>query len=1062
MQSERGTSKRPRLDPEVVKAGLIDISGHYAGVGGKQSGVRVLYRCPGCGKEDKFAANTSRGIVGCLNMNCDVPQVMGAIKTIAYFERWDTSRDFGRILAKGYEILGLPTTSPAREKKPGGAKAPPGTITPRVPVGRDADGAGGPGGPRQKDPHPAPDKHEDRTTDNRGRQAQTQPEERGPHTKRDLSSQETRQAGLPALREVDRTSSEEASRASETAHEGQDRDPETTGADGGPRTTSRARGGTRWQVGEGFDDGLSWENAWAAPQEDDHGAQAGVRHGRRVFEDSVVVDGEEVVEDEDIEIAEVVEERPIAAAEGTPSEDHAPASPSLLDAVYREILAACPLDDDHMEYLERRGVSVLTARRARLSSMKPAHAKRVKQNLLRRYGEDLLLSVPGFSKHPDNGYLRFTLSFECILIPYHDAAGNVTTIEGRYMGPQPPPKSLGKYVSLREGGNHLYVFPGFRPEGLEAVCEGVMGALVAAENEIAVGSIMGFRRYRSSPGSRTDGEDGGPLLEIVGSDFRGRRIPYIPDVDDPPQPEILAEAPATARHLVASQNGAPAIALLPSGKDLDEWLLSMRRSERRPAFTDLVGRCITLEEFQEDLGGTLGTPKARRRDIPTGRPATASADVTVTTRLDKPGGGAHARTDAAVQKQHAPRDRRELLDLVYKRILQEPTAQHLSFWDELGISRETVRGGAFGAVPKTALNEAIPELAERFGIEALLSVPGFGRTASGRVVFEVAGENNAVVPYKDGDGLITTLVAFPIPAEPGGDVPKPVFLNTQEDHLYVHPSFSCAAVVAVCEGPLQAILAAEAGVAVAAVAGPGRYRAQARIGTLPELHGVDFGGRKILYVPDPGSGERRSVQASYGAAEKLLERHGGHAAIVSEAFEKGFGGWLLSLPRGLRKANLSDLAEEARTLDELEAKVLTPKERSRRKAQRERGRASHKARDQHDGFEDPDEGTTKQEARRYPKRPAPSARKLPSAAFVTPGELVLSTAVALAVLWLVRRAGEVVPGLFDLVLASMPTWLDAPGEAAIAAGAFAGLSLWYARQSIRGRRRALHQGRIKH
>nr|MDP9480730.1 hypothetical protein [Actinomycetota bacterium] len=130
----------------------------------------------------------------------------------------------------------------------------------------------------------------------------------------------------------------------------------------------------------------------------------------------------------------------------------------------------------------------------------------------------------------------------------------------------------------------------------------VMGALVAAQEGIAVGSIQGFRRYQ-------DPEDEGPLPELKGTDFAGRRIPYIPDVDDPPQPDVMAAAPDAALHLVGRQGGEPTIALLPHGKDLDEWLLAEKRTQRRALFSDLVARAVPAEEFARGSSPEEGPPK---------------------------------------------------------------------------------------------------------------------------------------------------------------------------------------------------------------------------------------------------------------------------------------------------------------------------------------------------------------------------------------------------------------------------------------------------------------------
>ncbi len=491
------------MDKEAVKDGLLGVATYYAGPG-KQGVVRVLFRCPHCGKPDKFAANPSRSpkIVGCLNGNCPVPKVMDALDVVAYFERLDLSRDWGGVLAKGYEILGLTPTDGRNE-------------APRETDGADTD---------------AGDSRDARTRTSRAH-PRREPNGRAPGAR---SASRENLSGLPAIRR-----------------------PEPRGDGGGGQDRPNDAGGYE----------ETYAGARAADQDAAHAKHAkesswtvggglGEASEVAVVEDLITVEPEdaEVIEDAEVVGGDERSEGILGPAEdrnrARDPRDHDPGSPELLNAVYRDILDSCPLDSDHREYLKRRGLSDATVRTARLSSMSPRRAKHLKQELVERYGRDLLLSVPGFSEHPSADTLRFTLSFECILIPYHDADLNVTALEGRYMGPEPPPTALGKYVSLREGGNHAYVFPDHLPERLEAFCEGVMGALVAADNGIAVGSIMGFRRYRSSPGSKTDGAvDGGPLLEIAGTDFRGRRVPYIPDVDDPPQPEVIGEArprPATS------------------------------------------------------------------------------------------------------------------------------------------------------------------------------------------------------------------------------------------------------------------------------------------------------------------------------------------------------------------------------------------------------------------------------------------------------------------------------------------------------------------------------------
>lgn len=242
---------------------------------------------------------------------------------------------------------------------------------------------------------------------------------------------------------------------------------------------------------------------------------------------------------------------------------------ALSARAYEKILELCPLENRDRRYLRGRGLSYGTIRRGRFGTMTAARAREVKAALLRDLGREALLCVPGFSEDEETGRLKFTLSGDYLLIPYHDAEGRVTTIEGRVAGKVP--EGMGKYVSLRRAGNHLYVFPDHEPGALLAVCEGAMGAIVAAEAGLPVGAIQGCERYRASLSPDfPDGEPGDPLLELAGTDFGGRPLVYVPDADDPPNPRVLRAAPKAARWLAEPHNARPAICLLPDGMDLDE------------------------------------------------------------------------------------------------------------------------------------------------------------------------------------------------------------------------------------------------------------------------------------------------------------------------------------------------------------------------------------------------------------------------------------------------------------------------------------------------------------
>ncbi len=274
--------------------------------------------------------------------------------------------------------------------------------------------------------------------------------------------------------------------------------------------------------------------------------------------------------------------------------------PDLLDTVYGRLLALCPVTRRGLAFWEGRGVTRETAEWGRFGSVSPARARAANARLEQEFGRRDLLSVPGFFENR-SGNVSFTLTGDYALIPYHDREGRVTTLEGRSMT-QAQASRTSKYVSLRDSGSHLYVFPGFTPDDLEAFTEGPIGAIVAAQEGIRVGSIKGIRCHRD-PG-------GGPLPELAGANFAGRAVPYIPDSDDPPRRDVLEEAPRAARSLTVGQGGRPALAILPRGMDLDEWLLSLPREGRRQAFVELLRGARELGATKEE---EKGPPSLARR-----------------------------------------------------------------------------------------------------------------------------------------------------------------------------------------------------------------------------------------------------------------------------------------------------------------------------------------------------------------------------------------------------------------------------------------------------------------
>lgn len=559
---------------------------------------------------------------------------------------------------------------------------------------------------------------------------------------------------------------------------------------------------------------------------------------------------------------------------------------ALAARVYQRILELCPLESRDRGYLRGRGISYETIRRGRFGTMTALRAKNVKAVLQREFGRQELLKVPGFSEDEDDGRLKFTLTGDYILIPYHDAQGCVTTIEGRVVGESQGPR---KYVTLRRAGNHLYLFPGRRPGDLLAVCEGAMGAIVAAECGFAVGAIMGCERFRASPSPEMlDGTPGDSLLELKGADFGGRTVPYIPDAEDPPNPNVLRAAPKAARWIAQPQNGRAAICLLPKGADLDEWLLSLDPDERQARFAGLLAGASPPEDAssptpesasptgtQPDTGlqddtpnapkrsGETGngggvftakdvtgrgtkTPPGRKRNAKTGTKSGASREETGTPQpgLWEESESAEGGAGGVATGNDADRTRsgrrgvsagaRKLRDEVYRAMIDAlpPKEEHLRALEKRGVMRATARVGRFASLDAARAKQIAAALAGRFGAKRLLSVPGFEADGAspGKVrlslAFRQAGEEHVLLPCFDAEGLLSGLEGLAIDPETGEiGAEETVPLKGAGGHLYVFAHYEPGQVEGFCEGPLGAMLTAQEDIVIGAVGGFRRYKA---------------------------------------------------------------------------------------------------------------------------------------------------------------------------------------------------------------------------------------------
>ncbi len=267
----------------------------------------------------------------------------------------------------------------------------------------------------------------------------------------------------------------------------------------------------------------------------------------------------------------------------------------LLHAVYSAWIEMCPLQHRDRRFWHSRGVHDDTIEEGGFGSLSPDRCRYALDALEKRFGREELLTVPGFKEGP-NRNLHTNLYGDYTLIPYYDRDGYIITVEGRVPG-QPAPGAP-KYMAPVGAENHLYVFPRYAPEQLTAFCEGLIGAVVAAQAGIPVASIKGCRCYRTPT---RKGESDLPLPQLRGVDFERRRRLYIADLDVKAETreEVEELAPEAARWLIEEQNGTALVARLPEGyKDLDEWLLAVHEAERVPRFASLIPSALTPEQWK--------------------------------------------------------------------------------------------------------------------------------------------------------------------------------------------------------------------------------------------------------------------------------------------------------------------------------------------------------------------------------------------------------------------------------------------------------------------------------
>lgn len=227
---------------------------------------------------------------------------------------------------------------------------------------------------------------------------------------------------------------------------------------------------------------------------------------------------------------------------------------------------------------------------------------------------------------------RGGISDEYLLLPCFDAEGLLLGLEGLLYDPKSGEISAEETMPLKGAGSHLYVFAAYEPRQLEGFCEGPLGALLAAQDDVVLGATGGFRRYKAASGP---GEGRQPvdavLPELADVNFGERPIAYAPRAG-----EALGEANAryhettpAARWLIEHQNGRPTIVALEDAGDtagrsdiptsLGEWIRSLPQEQAAERLRELFAKSPAVKygaSETEDHKEVSGTPEASNVEPP--------------------------------------------------------------------------------------------------------------------------------------------------------------------------------------------------------------------------------------------------------------------------------------------------------------------------------------------------------------------------------------------------------------------------------------------------------------
>lgn len=244
--------------------------------------------------------------------------------------------------------------------------------------------------------------------------------------------------------------------------------------------------------------------------------------------------------------------------------------------------------------------------------------------------------------------------------------------------------------------------------------------------------------------------------------------------------------------------------------------------------------------------------------------------------------------------------------LVYQTLLDAcpPEDDLFRYFSGLGVSAELVRHEDFGLFRSGTGTRIVAALAKSFGTDLLADVPGFVHPTGAVLSLELEGADRALVPYRDTQRRILAFEVFDLtslrntdhdatdlvgPAQPshrllgGGRTGRDNRVLGGAHHLW--SAGNPAALQLVTDDIVQALRCASVGVRAGAIRSPTAHEPGSVLGSggvLPEMRGVSYEGRKVLYVPGHRDPER-SRTAGASAAERiigcadglplLLERH---------------------------------------------------------------------------------------------------------------------------------------------------------------------------------------------